>query len=338
MSGRKREVALIRSANKVAAVGRLMLGELSDWADYISVIAEDLESLPRRQLKSGKIDVNTRMRSEIDKFCRQNFFHCDDRILERLYDEVLDTRGLEIPLVEFQNKFAKFRPEVLRGLPLHATVCISLWGLQFKFPEDFLSKDVVEALQTMSDCEEVLKKYRDADHDFVSKKRDEIGPIIRKREFAARMGILACFNLLEAYLNGMAWEFQYADQRYQALSTKKKKLVQDGSFREKLLHYPEILTGVELWSEGHELVRGYLERVKPFRDSLVHASPFSQPERFGGLDKLQHVYLIDNTKAREAAKLTVEIICTIWKHVRGDNFELPIWLQELKTRAVEDSA
>lgn len=338
MSGREKEVALIRRANKVAAVGRLMLGELSDWADYVSVVAEDLDSLPRRNLKSGKRDVRTRMSSEIEKFCRQNFVRCDERVLERLYDDVLDTLGLEMPLVEFQNNFARFRPEVLRGHPLHATVCISLWGLQFKFPEDFLSKDVVEALQTMSDCEEVLEQYRKADHHSVSEKRDEIAPIIRKREFAARMGILACFNLLEAYLNGMAWEFQHTDQRYQALSNKKKKLVQDGSFREKLLHYPEILTGVELWNEDHDLVRGYLERIKPFRDSLVHASPFSQPERFGGLDKLQHVYLIDNNKAREAATLTVAIIGEIWTHVRGGAVDEPIWFQELRSKTLERGA
>lgn len=336
MSGRKKEVALIRGANKAAAVGCLMLGDLSDWTDYISVGEEDLGSLPRRQLKSRKIDVGNGIRSEIDKFCSQNFVRCDDRVLERLYDAVLDTRGLEMPLLEFQDNFAKLRPQVLRGNPLHATVCISLWGLQFKFPEDFLRKDVVEALQMISECEQVLEKYRKADHIYAVRNRDELRPIIRKKEFAARMGILTCFNLLEAFLNGMAWWFEHEDERYQELSNKKKKLVQDGSFRDKLLHYPEIFTGTKLWSEDDGLVRGYLERVKPFRDALVHASPFSQPDRFGGLDKLQHVYLIDSKKAREAAKLTIEIIGTIWMHVHGDNSQKPIWLQELETSALQN--
>ncbi|WP_299949690.1 hypothetical protein [Hyphomonas sp. BRH_c22] len=338
MSGREKEVALIRRANKAAAVGRLMLGELLDWADYISVVAEDLDSLPRRHLKSGKIDVRNRLGPEIENFCRNNFLRYDDRVLERLYDDVLNTLGLELPLAEFQERYAEFKPKVLRGHPLHATVCISLWGLQFKFPEDFFSKDIIESLNALSECDKLLKPYQSSNHRRATLERDQIAPIIRKREYVARAGILACFNLLESFLNGLAWEFQRADHRYQSLSNNKQKLVHDGSFRDKLLQYPEILTGISLWTEDDKLVRGYLERVKPFRDSLVHASPFSQPERYGGLDKLRHVYLIDGEKTRDAATLTVAIIGEIWTHVRGGAVDEPIWFQELRSKTLERGA
>jgi hypothetical protein len=40
-------------------------------------------------------------------------------------------------------------PNRARGVPRHATVCISPWGLQFKFPEDFLSKDTARPVASV---------------------------------------------------------------------------------------------------------------------------------------------------------------------------------------------
>ncbi|MFO7899458.1 MAG: hypothetical protein R6V58_10425, partial [Planctomycetota bacterium] len=61
LSGREKEVAAIREANRAAAVGRLMLGELKDWHEFIAADSADLAKLPRRQLKSGKADVRRRL-------------------------------------------------------------------------------------------------------------------------------------------------------------------------------------------------------------------------------------------------------------------------------------
>ena len=54
--GGERETERIRQANCAAAMGQLMLGELSNWLEFFEADLIDLESLPRRQLKSGQAD------------------------------------------------------------------------------------------------------------------------------------------------------------------------------------------------------------------------------------------------------------------------------------------
>jgi len=49
--GRKKEARKIRQSNRAAAVGRLLLGDLNDWQDYLQADVVNLENLPRRQLK-----------------------------------------------------------------------------------------------------------------------------------------------------------------------------------------------------------------------------------------------------------------------------------------------
>ena len=64
MSGREKEAAVIRQANRAATVGRLLLGELRDWSEFLEADVADLQSLPRRQLRSGKADIKRRHRRE----------------------------------------------------------------------------------------------------------------------------------------------------------------------------------------------------------------------------------------------------------------------------------
>lgn len=131
-------------------------------------------------------------------------------------------------------------------------------------------------------------------------------------------------------MNGLAWNFSRTPENVAALSQKRLKLIQDGAIRDKLIKFPEIIAGRPLWTESDEPAKSFLELVKPYRDSLVHPSPFSTPERYGGLDKLEHLYRIDSAKARQAARVTMDVIETTFRHVGSHDVELPGWLQDLK--------
>ncbi len=139
LSGREKEARLIRKANRAATVGRLMLGEINTWQEFLQADVLELENLPRRQLRSGKSDVKKRLTPEIKKFYSRNFSRMTNSKLSLLYEDIKAFRGLEIPLKEFEEKYASVKPSVLKGNPAHLTVTISLWGLQFKFPEDELT-------------------------------------------------------------------------------------------------------------------------------------------------------------------------------------------------------
>ena len=187
-------------------------------------------------------------------------------------------RGLELPLVEFESHYARVRQEVLEGSPMHSTVSISLWGLQLKFPEDHLAKDIAEAVRIARSVQTQLRAYESQPHSQMRESRDDIQPLLRQKFFAARSALISCFNLVEAYLNGLAWEFLNTHDTT-LLSNRQKKLLDDSTStttRDKLLKYPEIISpGGSPWAPGDQDkdVMAYLDVIKPFRDSLVHPSP-----------------------------------------------------------------
>lgn len=240
-SGRNKEAYVIRQANRAAAVGRLMLGEMRNWIEFLGADQLDYTILPRRQLKSGKADVKRRLSAELEKFCEKNFTGMTQRQLSRMYEDIKAFRGMEMPLFEFERRFAPVRKEILRGNPAHLTVSISLWGLQFRIPEEELAKDIMEAAQLTANAQEQLRHYESSPQVELLRNRAKIGSLLRQKMFATRSGVIACFNLMEAYLNGIAWDYLRAADTA-GLSNRSKKLLEDStsaSIREKLQKYPE---------------------------------------------------------------------------------------------------
>jgi hypothetical protein len=339
LSGREREARLIRRANRAAMVGRLMLGELYSWHQFLEADAVDLEALPRRNLKAALSDVRSRLTPEIRSFCSKNFRGMDERKLSLLYEEIKAYRGLELPLPEFEERFASVRREVLRGNPAHLTIAISLWGLQFKFPEGELAKDLTTALRLVLEAHNEANQYRTKRHIQLRAKGAEIGSLMRKEMFAVRSAILICFNLVEAYLNGLAWDYVQTHGTA-SLSNRTRKLLEDTtsvSLQDKLRKYPRVLIGRELWEEPDEELDGFISIFKPYRDSLVHPSPFSAPERFGGYDKLRLFYRVDYDTAMVTAALLVSIVRRIHEHVYGDVSTSPEWMCQLESEVKDVS-
>lgn len=330
LTGRDREVAVIHEANRAAAVGRLMLGEVKNWQEFMEADRIDLKNLPRRQLKSGKSDIQKRLAPELTAFCAKNFHGMDVPKLSQLYEEIKASRGLEIPLQEFNSRFAPVRKEVLRGNPAHLTLAISLWGLQMKFPEDELSKDVAQALEMAKSAEKCLADHEKKSHAQRRLNRPEIQSLLKEKLLGSRSALIACFNLMEAYLNGIAWDFLQSTAA--TISNRRRKLLDDSasvSIRDKILKYPEIITGRSPWAHDDVELQKFLDIVKPFRDSLVHPSPFSAPARFGGYDKLRLLYRIDFDTAQMTFNLTISLIEKIHRHIHGDDSSVPNWLTEL---------
>lgn len=299
----------------------------------------DLVSLPRRNLKAALEDIRNRLSHEIKDFCSKNFLNMDEKKLSMLYEEIKANRGLELPLSEFEEKFSAVRRDVLKGNPAHATVCISLWGLKFQFPEDELAKDLVSALQVILNTNIKYEDYKEKSHAELATLQPELALLLRQRMFAIRSSVLCSFNLLEAYLNGLAWDYVQT-HGIEDLSNRKRKLLEDTtsiSIRDKLVKYPEILSGKALWQENDEELNGFIDVLKPYRDSLVHPSPFSAPEKFGGYDKLRLFYRIDYDTAIATANLLVRIIRRIHVHVFGIEIALPAWIIYLEAGVKEIS-
>lgn len=332
LTGRKREADRIRRANRAAAVGNLMLGKLNSWEKFLEPDIVDLEKLPRRQLKSGVSDINERLLPEIEEFCRRNFHDMDVQKLSLLYEEIKEFRGIESPLKEFEKKYGKIRREVLKGNPNHLTLSISLWGLKFQFPEDEITKDILTALDIVVQSQDQIKNYKGVSHRKLEANINHIASLMRQEKFSSRSIVLSCFNLIEAYLNGLAWDYlEKTDLR--KLSNTKQKLLKDTNqtpIRDKLRKYPAVIAGKELWEDNDQLLESFIDTIKPFRDSLVHPSPFSAPLNFGGYDKLRLFYRVDYDTALMSVDIVVKIIKRIHAHVYSSETTLPKWIQDLE--------
>jgi hypothetical protein len=339
LSGRDKEALRIKQANRAAAVGRLMLGLIKDWHEFLEADTADLASLPRRQLKSGRGDVKKRLSASISGFCKNNFIGMTEQKLSLLYEEVKATRGLELPLLEFEERFAVVQPGVFKGIPAHLTVSISLWGLQYLVPEELLAKDVASAVEISSTADLKLQEFEHLSHSELQDKRDDIRLLVRQKQFGARAAVIACFNLMEAYLNGLAWDY-LRTQNTDTLSNRQRNMLDDSkstTIRAKLKNYPEMITGSSPWEAEDADLQGFLDLVKPFRDSLVHPSPFNAPEKFGGYDKLRLLYRVDYDTAAVAVTLTDNIIKKLHRHIKGDSEPMPTWMTEYSPFEVRES-
>lgn len=328
-TARQLEIKTIKKANKASAVGRLMLGLINNWEEFFQCDQIEYEKIPRRILKGCKSDIKNRLSKEIDKFCKENFNNLTTETLTRLYDDIKGKRGIELPLTEFEKNYGGINAHVLKGNPKHLTISISLWGLQFKFPEDFLSKDLICGIEIMSDYSVKLKDFEDKKHVELKTQKEAISKLIRMKEYSQRSIMLTAFNLLESYLNGIAWDF-YNSNGDQNLSNKKIKEIKDTSsvsIRDKLYKYPSIISGIELTQDN--MINDFLENIKPFRDSLVHPSPFSAPDKFGGYDKLKKFYDLNEVVVILTVWYLVQIIKKIQKHI--GKVDIPEWLSGLES-------
>lgn len=190
---------------------------------------------------------------------------------------------------------------------------------------------MLAAVSLCAETQAELKKYDGMEQRKVQQSRDKIKILLREQGFAVRSLVIGCFNLMEAYLNGLAWDFVQVHGT-DGLSNRRRGLLDDSasvSIRDKLLKYPEAITGRRLWQPPDSYLNDFLDTVKPFRDSLVHPSPFSAPGKFGGHDKLRLFYRIDHDTAIMTVRLLVNLIAKIHAHVFQGHRNSPRWLEEI---------
>jgi len=328
-TGRDREVSEIVNHERAVEVANLLMGKLNRRMRRIS--PDDYRSLPRRNLRAGKVSLRDGRAQELEGFCERNFGTTCVWRLADLYERIYEHESqLRLPLKEFAGLIGQPQQGVLRGAPRHATVVISPWGLQTEYPEMHLVRDVAVAFNSAVTLDAEIEQHRGTP--WPKAKQDEVrkhlADLLRQAAFHRRMCVLSCFNLIEAYVNGVAWD--YADSHdISSLSKNKQDVLTSGqaSILDKVVRVPEIVTGKTPGplAQDKDPLKTFKEIFKPFRDSIVHASPFSAPARFGGYDKLSKVYDLTLQTARSTVDLTVDIVEQIHRFLGGDG-SCPQWV------------
>ncbi len=331
-SGREREAAEIVRYKRAAAVGRLLLGELN--APMEPIFVEQYLDRPRKDLKAEREAIRSYLRDEIAKFCRSNFEDIRPEDLAKLYEPLFERGSIwYLPLTDFLRDFGRFKTGVLKGAPLHATVHISPWGLQTDFPEHHLMRDLAVSFNELVEIEEHrLTSYRTKTwrEKKEQKTRAEIADLVRRSETNQRTCVLSCFNLIEAYVNGLAWDYVQTHD-ISGLSRDNRNVLTESerpvNIIDRLVKIPRLVAERDEGPlhQSRDPLKSFIEVVKPYRDAIVHASPFAAPERFGGYDKLSKIYELNPSTVRRAVDITIAIIGEIHCFI-GGNGDLPVWV------------
>lgn len=331
-SGREREAAEIVRYKRAAAVGRLLLGELDSPMEPIFI--EQYLDKPRKDLKTEREAIRERLRGEIAKFCRYNFEDIKPEDLAKLYEPLFERGSVwYLPLTDFLRDFGRFRTNVLKGAPLHATIHISPWGLQTDFPEYHLMRDLAIAFNEVVEIEESrLTSYRTRtwSEKKEQKTKAEIADLIMRSEANQRTCVLSCFNLIEAYINGLAWDFVQTHD-ISGFSKDNRNVLTESerpvNIIDKLIKVPRLVAERDTGTlhQTRDPLKSFIEVIKPYRDAIVHASPFAAPEKFGGYDKLSKIYELNLSTVRRAVDITIAVISEIHRFTDG-NGNLPIWV------------
>jgi hypothetical protein len=111
---------------------------------------------------------------------------------------------------------------------------------------------------------------------------------VKRRDALIRCLIEACFRYLEAFLNGLAFDFNVCE--YDKISDTDRIVLTEWdnqnkraryiSFRDKITKYPKIIGGFSeppILESNCPSFKYLMDKSKVFRDAIVHASPFIEP-------------------------------------------------------------
>ena len=160
---------------------------------------------------------------------------------------------------------------------------------------------------------------------------------VKERVALQRATVVASFNVIEAYLNGLAFDHvelngKKLDDAAKALLTEwdpvKQRPLRYLSLREKLLKYPRLIMGVEhppLQENNCVELKFVVETAKRVRDAIVHASPAPNIVTLDP-EKEIAVHGVDFETAEQVVDATVTLIRKVEEKINGGDNRLRGWL------------
>jgi hypothetical protein len=297
----------------------------------------------RRGILEAQVDQASKIQSR--KHLGENI-----KLLRRAVEELRQKSGMRLNRRELVDLVAHMENEppneicwVQKGLlstwltyydkmrwPAHYRIGIDVHGvypapaIQYRAPEISLYEDM---------C--VLYNQAASESKHVDPDRKEKSALKRTAAFD-RATLSTAFYFVEAYLNGIAFDFvasrgaTLSSEQLSVLTEwdEKKQRTKFVSTRDKLLQYPRIITGAShppLTEDNCPELAVITEKAKAFRDSIVHASPAL--ERTTLLPEKEYaLYGIAIQGVSEVVDASISLVRKIEILIHGDDSQIN-WLQ-----------
>lgn len=324
---------------KALVAARLLMGDFEDWGHFQQEREAASQIVNRRAARSVSSQIGRSygdLSKETQRFIFDNFLRCDYGDLAKLCDAVQIRHGIYQRLDEFETTFFPLAEKIKRRFPFHAHVSISLYGLQFEFPEHHFMRDMERGLNDLWEVQSQLNEIRTRGR--VSKDdRGKVRELVGREKFLSRSTISASFSLVEAFLSGLFFTAIQTknigqlecDEAFLAYARGKES----APLRNRLDRILQFVSGNEL-NGNNSPFASFINLGKRYRDAIHHTTPFQRKDvRSGG--RLLVLYEIRGEVAVKCALSSLSTVLEISRRVFGDPDETTI---ALSCRNIEERA
>lgn len=208
--------------------------------------------------------------------------------------------------------------------PYAQVVLQGFHGAGIRHPEYHLATDLSLLFNLFLDAEELI----------ASKKANGLAHMSEHSQSLGRSVILACFNLLEAFITGLAAAHLHAHpetppesaQKLRGLSAKGKYV--DLRLEQKYSEFLPLIIGRPWLDSDKPPFRELFGRCKLQRNALAHPSMPVHSEDARRVQNEFHFHDITLQGVSEVVDLTLGAVCRIWNLVHGKPKPSWLWLRQ----------
>ncbi len=214
-------------------------------------------------------------------------------------------------VADVESVLGPLRHREIMTLPSYAFVVLQgfVAGAGIRHAEYHLAKDLILNYQLFADCDSLMAR----DLSISDEARQSLG----------RTVILTCFNLIEAFVSGLATEHLHMNPD---ITTQERKPFEETMtpLRKRFLLLPGMTRQDKAPMVETDSMVELFEYVKPRRDAFVHCSPGDVPTR-QGIIKDETFHEITMQLVDKAVDCTLTSIDEAWRHSTGSTIP-PSWL------------
>jgi len=328
---------------KALVASRLLLGDFDDWKTFEQERETAGKILNRRAARSVSSQIGRNYRelsAEMRQFIDKNFARCNYDDLARLCDAVRPGIGLYLRLDDFEASLFALAEPVKRRFPFYAHVSISIYGLQFEFPEHHFINDMDAAFEDLKETRQRIDALGLTDAN-VKRQRDAIVPLISREKFISRSMVSASFSLVEAFLSGLF--FTALSTNFLGILHCDDGLLSYAKSKESAALKDRINRIVKFASSGKmdggtDPFRSFIEIGKRYRDAIHHTTPFGRKDIEAG-ERLLALYEVKSDVAIQCALLSLNTVLVIsgWIYDQEDRNIVPDDCNTLRNKIMEYS-
>lgn len=307
---------------KALVAARLLMGDFDDWKVFEQERETASKIHNRRTARSVSSQIGRSYRAlsaETQGFISENFSRCNYDDLAKLCEAVPTGLGIYQRLDEFEASFFPLADQIKRRFPFHAHVSISLYGLQFEFPEHHFLRDLESALKDLAETQSRIAEFSDGSR-VPKERRGVASELVARDMFLSRSIISAAFSLVEAFLSGLFFAAIHTslvghlpcDENFLQYARSKESAALKG----RLDKVVQFVSGQQA-SGNDEPFRSFIEFGKRYRDAIHHTTPFQRKDVEAG-GRLLTLYEINGDVALQCTLHSLDTVLEISCWAQGD--------------------